>query len=110
MSSEGLTVDVKHTSSGREFEVAGVAAAPDITERIRLEGIDVPDVHQQPWGEAAKAYLEQQLQHQTVLLETDCRTTRCDRSAIGVCLAERCAAQRSAGCQRLCDCHAPSAQ
>ena len=78
-----LTVEVKQIISGREFEVAGVAAAPEVTERIRLEGIDAPDVGQQPWGEAAKAYLEQRLRHQTVLLETDAEP----RDAIGRRLA-----------------------
>lgn len=81
--SQGLTVEAKHIISGREFEVAGVVAAPDVTERIRLEGIDVPDVSQQPWGEAAKAYLEQRLRNQTVLLETDAEP----RDAIGRRLA-----------------------
>ena len=83
MPSQGLTVDVQHVISGREFEVAGVAAAPDVTERIRLEGIDVPDVSQQPWGEVAKAHLEQRLHDQRVLLETDAEP----RDAIGRRLA-----------------------
>ncbi|PSB35601.1 nuclease [Stenomitos frigidus ULC18] len=81
--SQGLTVAVKGIMSGREFEVEGTTAAPDVTERIRLEGIDVPDVRQQPWGEAAKAQLEQQLRNQTVLLETDAEP----RDAIGRRLA-----------------------
>lgn len=68
---QGLTADVKAVLSGREFEVAGVAATPDITERIRLEGVDVPDVRQEPWGAAAKNLLETSLRQQPVLLETD---------------------------------------
>jgi micrococcal nuclease len=80
--SQGLTVEVQHIISGREFEVAGVAAAPEVTERIRLEGIDVPDVSQHPWGEVAKVQMEQHL-HQRVLLETDAQS----RDAIGRRLA-----------------------
>ncbi|MBW4470267.1 MAG: thermonuclease family protein [Stenomitos rutilans HA7619-LM2] len=68
---QGLTIDVQRVLSGREFEVAGVAAAPDLTERVRLEGIDVPDVRQEPWGTAAKRLLETYLQQKSVLLETD---------------------------------------
>jgi micrococcal nuclease len=68
---EGLTVQVQRIVSGRDFEVAGITGQPEITERVRLEGIDVPDLAQSPWGEAAKAQLEQMLGNQQVLLETD---------------------------------------
>ncbi|MBW4692637.1 MAG: thermonuclease family protein [Lyngbya sp. HA4199-MV5] len=68
---QGLTIDVQRVLSGREFEVAGIATAPDITERVRLEGVDVPDVRQEPWGKAAKSLLETYLQQRSVLLETD---------------------------------------
>ena len=83
MSPQSFTAEVAHVVSGREFEVAGVATAPEITERIRLEGIDVPDVGQKPWGEAAKAQLEQRLRNQTVRIETDIEP----RDAIGRRLA-----------------------
>jgi micrococcal nuclease len=83
VSSQGFNAEVKQILSGREFEVAGVSAQPDLTERIRLEGIDVPDVAQQPWGAAAKAQLEKRLHHQTVWLETDAEP----RDAIGRRLA-----------------------
>jgi micrococcal nuclease len=68
---EGLTVQVQRIVSGRDFEVAGITEQPEITEMVRLEGIDVPDLAQSPWGEAAKAQLEQMLGNQEVLLETD---------------------------------------
>jgi micrococcal nuclease len=68
---QGLTIEVKDVLSGRDFEVAGVATIPDITERIRLEGIDVPDIRQAPWGAAAKSQLETYLRQQPALLETD---------------------------------------
>jgi micrococcal nuclease len=82
-SSQGFNAEVKQILSGREFEVAGVPTQPDLTERIRLEGIDVPDVGQQPWGTAAKTQLEKRLHHQTVRLETDAEP----RDAIGRRLA-----------------------
>ncbi|XGV96996.1 MAG: thermonuclease family protein [Leptolyngbya sp. BL-A-14] len=68
---QGLTIEVTKVLSGREFEVAGVAAAPEVTERVRLEGVDVPDVRQEPWGIAAKSLLENYLRQPSVLLETD---------------------------------------
>lgn len=71
MPSSGLTVAVQKIVSGRDIEVAGIPAQPELTERVRLEGIDVPDVDQQPWGAIAKAQLETRLHNQTVLLETD---------------------------------------
>ena len=63
-----LTVEVVQVSSGREVEVTGAA---EITERVRLEGIDVPDVGQGPWGEAAKSWLETAIGHRPVVLESD---------------------------------------
>jgi micrococcal nuclease len=68
---EGLTVQVQQVNTGRDFEVAGLVGQPEITEQVRLEGIDVPDLAQFPWGEAAKAQLKQLLGNQPVLLETD---------------------------------------
>lgn len=82
-SSQGFHAEVKQILNGREFEVAGVPTQPDLTERIRLEGIDVPDVRQQPWGTAAKAQLEKRLRHQIVRLETAAEP----RDAIGRRLA-----------------------
>ena len=64
----GLTVEVVQISSGREVELAGQA---EITERVRLEGIDVPDLAQSPWGEAARTWLEKAIAHHPVRLETD---------------------------------------
>lgn len=64
----GLTIEVVQVSSGREVEVAGPA---EITERVRLEGIDVPDVAQAPWGEAAQHWLEATIAHRSVQLESD---------------------------------------
>ena len=67
----GLTVQVERIVNGRELEVAGVVGQPEITERVRLEGIDVPELAQTPWGEAAKAQLERLIGQQTIVLEAD---------------------------------------
>jgi micrococcal nuclease len=64
----GLTIEVVQVSSGRQVEVAGPA---EITEHVRLEGIDVPDVAQSPWGETARSWLEAAIAHRPVLLESD---------------------------------------
>lgn len=64
----GFMVEVVQISSGRELEIAGQA---EITERVRLEGIDVPDLAQGPWGEAARNWLEKTIAHHPVRLETD---------------------------------------
>ncbi|MGA7932418.1 MAG: thermonuclease family protein [Kovacikia sp.] len=71
VSPQGLMVQVQHIANGGDFEVAGVAGYPEITELVRLEGIDIPDRAQAPWGEAARARLEHLLDNQQVLLETD---------------------------------------
>jgi micrococcal nuclease len=55
---EGITLQVQQVLTGRDLEVAGVAGQPEITERVRLEGIDVPDLAQQPWGRAARDWLQ----------------------------------------------------
>jgi len=62
---------VRNVVSGHELEIAGVASDSEITERVRLEGIDPPDLAQAPWGETAKLYLEAAIAQQPVLLESD---------------------------------------
>lgn len=42
------------------------------TVRVRLLGIDCPEINQEPWGQIAKEYLEEALSNsKTVKLETD---------------------------------------
>jgi len=72
----GFSASVVQILSGQAFEIAGIEKQPnieqpDITERVRLEGIDVPDVAQAPWGEAAKKQLAKLLEQQSVRLESD---------------------------------------
>lgn len=68
---QGITAQVSTIVSAQELEVVGSAAYPEITERVRLEGIAVPDRTQRPWSDAARAKLEQLIANQTLLLETD---------------------------------------
>ncbi|MCL6436501.1 MAG: thermonuclease family protein [Leptolyngbyaceae cyanobacterium HOT.MB2.61] len=68
---QGLTVSVQQVLTGRDIEVTGIVGHPEITERVRLEGIDVPDLAQHPWGEAAKNWLKQAIGNHPVLLESD---------------------------------------
>lgn len=77
--SNGLTVQVQRVISGQTIDVLNSAQQPASLERVRLIGIEAPDLKQQPWGEAAKNYLEQiisksvgqQVVLQPVFLEPD---------------------------------------
>jgi micrococcal nuclease len=41
------------------------------SEKVRLIGIDAPDLKQEPWGLAARDYLQQLIGDRSVLLESD---------------------------------------
>ena len=77
--SNGLTVQVQRVISGQTIDVLNSAQQPASLERVRLIGIEAPDLKQQPWGETAKNYLEQilsksmgqQVVLQPVFLEPD---------------------------------------
>ncbi|MGI0487331.1 thermonuclease family protein [Pantanalinema rosaneae CENA516] len=66
-----LTLPVWQVISGRELEVGGISGYPEITERVRLVGIDTPEVDQAPWGEMAKQHLEQWVGNRPIVLESD---------------------------------------
>lgn len=74
-----ITVQVQQVVSGHTIDVLNPARQPALIERVRLIGIEAPDLKQQPWGEAAKNRLEQamsgmtgqQVVLQPVLLEPD---------------------------------------
>lgn len=77
--SKGIIVQVQRVVSGQTIDVLNLAQQPALIERVRLIGIEAPDLKQQPWGEEAKNHLErtisgmkgQQLVLQPVLLEPD---------------------------------------
>ena len=76
----GLTVAVRRVVSGQTLEVLVPAEPAARVERVRLLGINAPDLRQNPWGNIAKHKLEElisdgqqqnlRLQSQSVLLES----------------------------------------
>ena len=75
----GLTAKVQRVISGQTLEVLLPSKQTPLIERVRLIGINAPDLQQKPWGVAAKNKLEelvsksngQQLVLQSVLLESE---------------------------------------
>lgn len=76
---KGITVQVQQVVSGQTLDVLNTNQQPPLIERVRLIGIEAPDLKQHPWGAAAKNRLEkmlskitgQQLVLQPVFLEPD---------------------------------------
>jgi micrococcal nuclease len=74
-----VTVQVQQVVSGHTLDVLHPTQQTALTERVRLIGIEAPDLKQQPWGEAARNRFEQmlgekagqQLVLQPVVLEPD---------------------------------------
>jgi len=70
---------VQRVVSGQTIDVLNPTQQPALLERVRLIGIEAPDLKQQPWGEAAKNHFEQiiskrvgqQLVLQPIFLEPD---------------------------------------
>lgn len=71
----GLTARFQRISSGQTLEVLIASNAKPLIERVRLIGIQAPELSQQPWGKTAKKRLEELLREnndrQLVLLESD---------------------------------------
>ncbi|MEQ9551860.1 MAG: thermonuclease family protein [Coleofasciculus sp. G3-WIS-01] len=78
----GIPVQVQQVVSGQTIEVLDTTQQPALIVRVRLIGIEAPDLRQQPWGTAAKTRIEQligetrgqQLILQPVFLEPDVQT------------------------------------
>lgn len=68
---QGAIVAVLRVTNQQELELAGLSEQPEITEQVKLAGIQIPSLAQQPWGKTAKERLEQMTQKQSVLLETE---------------------------------------
>ena len=60
--------------SGQTLEVTGVGDQPTLIQRVRLIGIEAPDLKQRPWGPEAKKRLEELVGKEPVLLESDVET------------------------------------
>lgn len=74
-----VAVQVQRVVSGQTLDVLNPNQQPAVIERVRLIGIEAPDLKQEPWGMAARNHLEQmitktngqQLVLQPVFLERD---------------------------------------
>lgn len=74
-----VTVQVQRVVSGHSLDVLNPNQPRAVIERVRLIGIEAPDIKQEPWGTAAKnrfeqmigKTIEQQLILQPVILEAD---------------------------------------
>lgn len=68
----GKNATIRRVISGNSLEVLISGQNTPQAQTVRLRGVDAPRLQQEPWGEAAKAYLESVLPPQTpVLLEID---------------------------------------
>lgn len=63
-----MQVNVTQVVSGQTIAVTGADAQP---MRVRLVGVEAPDLQQQPWGQAAKQRLAAMIGGRNVLLEFD---------------------------------------
>ncbi|AFY81065.1 thermonuclease family protein [Oscillatoria acuminata] len=71
--SEQVQVRALRVLSGNTLEVRDLSASGG-AKRVRLIGIEAPDLQQKPWGDAAKQQLERLIEGQTLLLEWDIET------------------------------------
>jgi micrococcal nuclease len=69
LQASGTSVKVEQVASGQVIEISPTNSSPGAPERVRLIGIDAPDLAQQPWGAAAKQQLERLIGNQPVMLE-----------------------------------------
>ncbi|MEW6497338.1 MAG: thermonuclease family protein [Cyanobacteriota bacterium] len=75
----GVNVQVQRVVSGQTLDVLNPTQQAALIDRVRLIGIEAPDLKQEPWGAAAKNRFEQligkangqQLMLQPVFLERD---------------------------------------
>jgi len=76
---QGTIVKIERVVSGQTLEWVDTSKQPALIDRVRLIGIEAPDLRQQPWGDQAKQQLEQmtgkingqKLVFESVLLESD---------------------------------------
>ncbi|MEA5516723.1 thermonuclease family protein [Nodularia sp. UHCC 0506] len=66
-------VTVARVVSGQSLEVLGLAEQPNLISRVRLVGLDAPDLGQHPWGDESREVLAKLIgdQKQPVILEFD---------------------------------------
>ncbi len=78
-----MQAQVTRVVSGQTLEVTSMDKRSPQPSKVRLVGIDAPDLQQQPWGQAAKQELETTIAKRPVLLEFDMQ----DKDAFGRYLA-----------------------
>ena len=70
-SPQGLSRSVDRVVNGQVLELIDPVGPPPGVYKVRLEGIEAPDLRQAPWGEDAKRYLTALIANHPVLIETE---------------------------------------
>lgn len=81
--SKAIEIEVQRVVSGHTLEVLDTTKQPPLIQRVRLIGVEAPDLRQQPWGSIARNRLEEMITEQasqqpgvqTVVLEADVQET-----------------------------------
>ncbi len=68
---QGVEVKVAQVVSGQALEIIDPQNQSGLISRVRLIGVEAPDLQQRPWGEAAKERLQEMIGEKPVLLESD---------------------------------------
>ena len=71
LQTQGVAVKVAQVVSGQTLEVIDPQNQSALIARVRLIGVEAPDVQQRPWGVAAKERLAEIIGEKPVLLELD---------------------------------------
>lgn len=70
-----IAAKVERVVSGQALEISAIAIKNNKITKVRIIGIDAPDLKQSPWGAAAKQRLTELVSGKTILLETPSQTT-----------------------------------
>ncbi|MEY3868347.1 MAG: hypothetical protein RLZZ338_2238 [Cyanobacteriota bacterium] len=71
---QGQRIQVQRVISGQSLEILDRVDKVPMLKKVRLIGINTPDLRQEPWGVQAKTRLEQLIKGKPVLLELDVET------------------------------------
>ena len=71
VSPQGQRVSVDWVVNGQVLELVRPIGSPSGVYRIRLEGVEAPDLRQTPWGKDAKQYLTTLITDHPVLIEIE---------------------------------------
>lgn len=73
--SELISAKVERVVSGQTIEISAISLENTEITKVRIIGIDAPDLRQSPWGEAAKQRLQDLVGRDFIQLETETETT-----------------------------------